>query len=303
MAVIPLRNRGKLDELSPMAKFVLTSYYKNQLDFAGFSDKYTVAHGDDIELERKVIDALINPVQLTSELKMITQRIYTNQVIVASSIDFLEGYAKRAIGLTIASKDFGFGDVRTSNNSGDIEGVVKNIRTVAKNAANNMAALVAQGYSAAKQTYLIGLADALETDNAGQNSKMDDRHKLVSENHVAINNFWDSINDLCEVGKILYKDKTNENRPQYVVTTVLARMRSDAAKTAIIGSVAPKARLEFKPLGAGRKRVAKAGPKGDYAVKGITPGEYQGTLIVKGKPNVVKHVVVEVGGHVVENFA
>ena len=36
MAVIPLRNRGKLDELSPVAKFVLTSYYKNLLDFAVF---------------------------------------------------------------------------------------------------------------------------------------------------------------------------------------------------------------------------------------------------------------------------
>ena len=73
----------------------------------------------------------------------------------ASSIDFLEGYANRAIGLTIASKDFGFGDVRTSNNSGDIEGVVKNIRTEATNAANNMDTLVAKGYSDAKQTALI----------------------------------------------------------------------------------------------------------------------------------------------------
>ena len=302
MAVIPLRNRGKLDELSPVAKFVLTSYYKNQLDFLGFSPKYTVAHGDSIELERKVIDALINPVQFTSEMKLITLRIYTNQILVASSMDYLKGYADRAKGLTIASKDFGIGDVRTSNNSGDIEGVVKNIRIVAKNAANNMVALVAQGYSAAKQTALTDLADALENDNAGQNSKLDDRHKQISENHVAINNFWDSINDLCEVGKILYKAKTNENRPQYVVTTVLARMRNDAAKTAVIGNVAPKARLEFKPLTTGRKRVAKADTNGDYAVKGITPGEYQVTLIVKGKPNVVKHVVVEVGGHVVENF-
>ena len=302
MAVIPLRNRGRLDEMSPLAKFVLNSYNKNQLDFLDFSPKYTVLHGDSIELERKVIDALINPVQLTGELKMITQRIYSNQIAVAASMDFLEGYAKRATGLTIASKDFGFGKVRTANNSGDIEAVVKNIRTVATNAANNMAALVAQGYSAAKQTALKGLADTLENDNAGQNSKIDDRHKLVSENHIAINNFWDSINDLCEVGKILYKAKTNENRPQYVVTTVLARMRSDAAKTAITGIVPPKARLEFKPFGTGRKRVATAGPKGDYAVKAITPGEYQGTLIVKGKPNVIKNVVVEVGGHVVENF-
>ena len=303
MAVIPIKMNCKLDELSPVSRFVLTSYYKNQLDFAGFSSKYTVAHGDSIELERKVIEALINPVQYTSELKVITQRIYSNQNSAATYIDFLEGYAERAKGLTISSKDFGFGDVRTSNNSGDIEGVVRNIRTVAKNAANNMAALVTEGYSAAKQTALTDLADMLETDNAGQNSKIDDRHKLVSENHVAINNFWDKIVDLCDVGKRLYKAKTNENRPQYVMRTVLGRMRRDAAKTAVTGNVLPGARLEFKPLTTGRKRVAKAGPKGDYAVRGIAVGEYQATLIVKGKPNVIKHVVVETGGHVEENFA
>jgi len=302
MTVIPLKFRFRLDELSPLGLFVYNSFKKNQVAFEDYSPTYTVAYGTSIELKRKAIDALINPVQLTSELKIVTQSIYVNQIVVASSMDFLEGYADRAKGLTIASKDFGISKVRTANNSGDIEAVVKNIRTVAKNASKNLTALVAQGYSAAKQTALEGLADALEAENALQNSKLDDRRKLVTENHVAFNEYWDSINDLCDIGKRLYKAKTNEYRPQYVVQTVLGRMRSDAAKTAVIGIVPPGARLVFKPLTTGRKRVAKAGPKGDYAVKAIAVGEYQATLIVKGKPNVVKNVVVEVGGHVEENF-
>ncbi len=302
MAVIPLRIRCRLDELSPFGLFIYNSYVKNQAAFALFSIKYSVVYGDSVEVDRKAIDALINPVQLTSEMKVITQRIYANQVTVGSVIDYLEGYADRAKGLTIASKDFGFSKVRTANNSGDIEAVVKNIRTVAKNAANNMTALVAEGYSAAKQTALIALADTLETDNAGQNSKLDDHHTLVTENHVAINAYWDKVVDLCDVGKIVYKEKTNEFRPQYVIETVLGRMRSDAAKTAVIGTTDVGARIEFKPLTGGRKRVGKADAKGDYAVKGIAPGEYQATKIVKGKLPVVKIVVVEVGGHVVENF-
>lgn len=302
MTVIPLKFKFKLDELSPMGLFVYNSYKKNQPDFEAFSSKYTVAYGTNLELNRKAIEALLNPVSVTSELKVITQRIYSNQNVVATTIDFLEGYAERATGLTMASTDFGFGKVREANNSGDIEAVVKNIRIVGQNAAKNMAALTAQGYSAAKQTSLLALADTLEADNAGQNSKLDDRRDLVNNNHVAFNSYWDSINDLCDIGKRLYKDKTNENRPQYVVATVLGRMRSDAAKTAVTGNTDAGARIELKPLTTGRKRVAKADAKGDYAVKGIAVGEYQATKTVKGKPAVIKTVVVETGGHVVENF-
>lgn len=302
MAVIPLRTRCRINELSPFGLFVYNSYVKNQADFEVFSPIYTVLYGTNMELDRKAIDALINPVQMTGELKVITQRIYSNQVLVAKAIDFLEGYADRATGLTEASKDFGFSKVRQANNSGDIEAVVKNVRSVGQVADKNMAALTAEGYSAAKQTTLLGLADTLETENAAQNSKIDDRKSLVSDNHVAFNSYWDSINDLCDIGKKLYKEKTNENRDQYVVSTVLGRMRSDAAKTAVSGNTDARARIELKPLTTGRKRVGKADANGDYAIKGIAVGEYQATKTVKGKPAVVKTVVVESGAHVVENF-
>jgi len=302
MTVIKFKGRCRLDELSTLGLFVYNSFVKNQADFELFSQKYTVAYGTNIELNRKAIDALINPVQITGELKMITQSIYSNQIVLASAIDFLEGYADRATGLTVASKDFGFSKVRQANNSGDIEAVVKNVRSVGQVADKNMAALTAEGYSAAKQTTLLGLADTLETENAAQNSKIDDRKSLVSDNHVAFNSYWDSINDLCDIGKKLYKEKTNENRDQYVVSTVLGRMRSDAAKTAVSGNTDARARIELKPLTTGRKRVGKADANGDYAIKGIAVGEYQATKTVKGKPAVVKTVVVESGAHVVENF-
>ena len=80
-------------------------------------------------------------------------------------------------------------------------------------------------------------------------------------------------------------------------------MRNDAKKTKASGVVAPKAKIIYKPLLGGRTRVAYSKPDGSYAIAGIAPNEYMATLIVKGKPNVIKTVVVEVGGHVVENFA
>ena len=70
----------------------------------------------------------------------------------------------------------------------------------------------------------------------------------------------------------------------------------------ITGLVEPKARIEFKSLTGGRKRVTYANTKGEFDQKGIKAGEYLATKIVKGKPNVSKNVVIETGKSIVENF-
>lgn len=70
-------------------------------------------------------------------------------------------------------------------------------------------------------------------------------------------------------------------------------MRSDAAKTAVLGTADAVSEIVFKSLTGGRIRVAYA--KQEYSVNGIAIVEYQAVSIVKGKPNVVKNVLAEVG--------
>ena len=72
-------------------------------------------------------------------------------------------------------------------------------------------------------------------------------------------------------------------------------MRSDTAKTAVIGTADAVSEIVFKSLTGGRIRVAYVNAKQEYSVNSITIVEYQAISIVKGKPNVVKNVLVEVG--------
>ena len=304
MKKVKLKIASKIGEVPTVGSFLIASYNNDVAAFTDYSLDYTVGYGTNLELDRKAIEQLIFPKQITSELKVITGRIYSNQDQVVFNINQLEGYAKRASGLTVGYKDFGFSEVRKANRSGDIEGLVTALENVTQLAGNavNMAALTLKGYSAAKQTTLVGLMNSLETDNTAQNSKINDRAKLVEDNHVTINAFWDKLVDISDAGKRIFGTVSAEKNNQYVMQRVLGRMRNDAAKTAVLGVTEPKSRLEFKPLGGGRKRVAYANAKGEYKVPGIAVGEYQATKITKGKPNVVKNVVVETGGHVVENF-
>ena len=302
MVVLKLRFRARLNELSPLTLFVTNSFVKNQTEFEAFSPKYDETYAATIEAKRKLVDKLINPIQLTGELKVITRSIYSDQTTVSKIIGLLQGYAKRATGLSIDAKDFGFGAVRKSNNSGDIEGLVKNMRIVGLNAKKNLVVLTAVGYSAAKLTAYDLLTNGLETNNAAQNSKEEERRNLVSDNHLLLNELWEMVSDIADAGKRIYNTKADVNRESYVISTVLGKMRNDALKTAISGIVAPKGKIVLKPLLGGRKRVINANPKGVYDKKGIKPGEYFATLYVKGVEVSSKDVKIETGVSVVEDF-
>ena len=298
---IPVR----LDEVITFGSFVLASYVTNLSDFTDYSSEYTAAYGTAVGNELKLVSGLIVPKQLNSELKVITQRIYLNQATVATSMNLLEGYINRAVGLTIAAKDFGIKAVRKSNRSGDIEGLGTALDNLNKNVKVpvNMTALIAKGYSAAKEIAFETLISSLKGDNTAQNSKINEREVLVKNNHVAVNTIWAKINDICDAGKRIYSKGADESKKQFTISTIKKRMRNDAKKTGVSGATnEPKARIEFKPLTVGRKRVVTTSTKGAYDLKGITPGEYLATLIVKGKPDVNAHVVIETVVNVVENF-
>ena len=95
MVFLKLRFRARLNELSPLALFMTNSFVKNQSDFEVFSPKYDDTYAATVEAKRKEVDKIINPIQLTGELKVITRNIYSAQTTVSKTIGLLQGYAKR----------------------------------------------------------------------------------------------------------------------------------------------------------------------------------------------------------------
>ena len=304
MPIIALKIPTRQDELTTLGAFVLVAYKIDLSKFTDFSPDYTVLHGTEIETEMKAIDLLVNPKVTTAELKVITKRIYINQDIVVTTLSLLEGYINRAVGLTIDPKDFGISDARKSNRSGDIEALVTNMETISKNVNDpiNKVALAAKGYTDVKQTAFEALTKSLKDDNTSQNSKINAHSLLVKNNHVAFNNLWVKLNDICDAGKRIFLKGAAEKKNQYTVSVLKGRMRNDALKTEISGNVAPKGRIELKPLTGGRKRVINADPKGVYSQKGIKPGDYLAKLIVNGVVMSSKDVKIVTGVNLVENF-
>ena len=302
MPYIKIIARVKVGELPTFGATVTNSLALDYEDFTNFSPKYDAAYLAKIQMDKKDIEALINPVQLIGELKIITRRIYTNQNQVSNEMNYLEGYVSLTKNLKVGAADFGFHAVRVANNSGDIEGVVSGLKLVTKIAGDNIILLTASGFTPAKLAALVALMNNLDVDNVSQTGKLNERKRLVETNHVVINDYWNELVSICKIGKIIQKPVSQAKMDEYIISTVTARLRNDAKKTKISGAIPKGSKIEFKPLLNGRKRVVYAKPDCTYEITGIEPNEYMANLIVNGLVTASKNLVVESGNPLVENF-
>ena len=310
MAPVVLKIQCRVEELPVLGGFVLSSMQGSLADFTGFSPDYNAAFMTTANADLATIEGLINPKQLTKELKVITKRIYANQTLLRSKIDFLEGYINRATGLTMDKKDFGISEVRKKNNSGDIEGLIGAMSFLITNVsiATNLTALTAKGYSNAQNTALIALKDAFKADNIAQNNKVNDRNNKVIANYAKLNAFWDKVMDINDAGKRIYKATAPNRLDDFTMAKLKARIRQERNNTRFEGvvtsggSALKGASVELKPLAGGRRRVTKTKATGAFEIISMEAGDYTVTVSATGKTSVTDEITIVTGTPLQMNF-
>ena len=303
MAPVVLRIQCRVEELPVLGGFVLSSMQGSLADFTAFSPDYNAGFMTTANADMVAIEALINPKQLTKELKVITKRIYTNQASLRSKIDFLEGYINRTTGLTMDKKDFGISEVRKKNNSGDIEGLIGAMAFLITNVniATNLTALTAKGFTSAQNTALMTLKDAFKNDNIGQNNKVNDRNNKVIANYGKLNAFWDKIMDVSDAGKRIYKATAPNRLDDFTMSKLKARIRQERNNTRFegvvmsVGVAVKGANIELKPLAGGRRRVTKTKATGAFEITSMEAGDYTVIVSATGKTSVADEITIVTG--------
>jgi hypothetical protein len=310
MTPIVAKFKCRIEELPALGGFLLSSMQGSLADFTAFSPDYNAAFMTTANADLATLEALINPKQLTKELKVITKRIYTNQTNLRSKIDFLEGYINRASGLTLDKKDFGISEVRTKNNNGDIEGLIGALSFLIGNVsiATNLTALTAKGYSNTQNAALIALKDALKADNIAQNNKVNDRNNKVISNYGRLNAFWDKIVDISDAGKRIYKAAAPNRLDDFTMSKLKARIRQERNNTRFEGIVTNAglplkgAKVELKPLAGGRRRVATSKATGSFEITSMEAGDYNVTVSATGKTSVTDEITIITGTPLKSDF-
>lgn len=234
--------QGKHEELPPVAQFVLSSFNRDLLLFKDYSDEFDTTYATNFEAQITAVNDVVYPKTLTKQGKLVTERIATNIERLKDLNTLTESYVNRAgRALTIAPADFGCRDLRKKLNKGDVEGVITALRTLLKNIDSNLAALTAKGLKEATRTEMAALPATLTTDNTLQNDNIQARNKLVNENIGLFDALYDTVMDVCKVGKVIHQTITNtpERMGDFTVAVLLKRVRAERRKGGGGGDVPP----------------------------------------------------------------
>jgi hypothetical protein len=285
----PLNITCRIEEVPAIGGMIISSLESLLSDFTAYSPDYTPTYLTNIKGDLTTVEGLINPKQLTAELKIITNRIYSNQATLRLKIDLLEGYINRATALTIDKKDFGISALRTKNNNRDVEGTIAALSFLLTNVSNNMAALTAKGYTTAQNTALTTIQSQLKSDNIAQNNKINDRNNKVISNYGKINAFWAKLTDICDAGKRIYKSSAPNKVDDFTMAVLKRRVNQERTNTKFMGGITSGttplkgAKIEMLPLAGGRRRVATSKATGEYLVPSLIEGDYIVNVTASGK--------------------
>jgi len=316
MVTIELKITCRIEEVSPIGRFLLDSMNAGLVDFNNYSPDYNAAYVANGNAKLAAIEALIHPKLYTAEMMVITERIYGNMDALRGKIDFLEGYINRATGLTIGKKAFGIHEVRSANNRRDVEKLINKLDYLLGNVTNNFAALSAKGYTTAQHTALSTIKTDLYNDNAAQNTKINDRNNKVTANHGLINEFWVILTDISDAGKRIYKSIAKNKVDDFTIAELKRRIRQEQKKNKFTGVVTVSAppppegeegdttkagivfgdvSVELIPVTVGRRRVTKSNAKGIFEIKSLTEGEYLANFTAKDADSKSFGIVIEKG--------
>ncbi len=298
----------RIEELPSIGGFLIASLQTDIDAFSNFSPDFGEDYFAAATEQLLAVTALIQPRTITAELKVITLRMYQNMNDLGPQIDFLQGYIKRTTGLTVAAADFGISAIRQANKNGDVEALIDALSYTLNLATNatNAPLLLAKGFTNTRRDALLDIKTQLAADNILQNVKLNERNNLVTGNYAAINNFWKTLMDISDTGKIIFRNSNKKD--DYTVAQLLRRIRNENTRNRFTGTITSagsplnQANIELVPIAGGRRRTTKSKATGLFEIKNIVEAEYIVNVTANGKVAQTTTITATSGQTVTQNF-
>jgi hypothetical protein len=217
----------KDEELIIIAGFILFALKRDFADFVTFLPKlFNSEYIPKLESKIIVVNNLINPQAETVELKNTTARLYAAMDGLLEPADRVIGYIKFTKGaVPISAKDFGLTALKQKIRIKDAEGVLKNLRTIDANLQKYREPLTEQGLTDDVIAKFTAAVEPIETDNQRQFEIVDNRKRIAHENVNLLNDLYNNIVEVCNVGKNLYKGKDSLKVQDYTFTALRKKVR------------------------------------------------------------------------------
>jgi len=162
-------------------------------------------------------------------LKNLTARLYNRIKTSRNLIGKIEYFVKRAKGqLDIQYVDFGFKLLRASISSKNVEGILANAQALFNNVVRNHETLLNFGYKIELSDSLENLITTIRSENQEQNILIGEKEAQTIERNNLLNNLWMHISEVCEAGKLIFKENEPEKVKDYTYSELKKRVRHGA---------------------------------------------------------------------------
>ena len=224
--ITPRSYNCKDEELPIVCGFVAISLERDLNDFAHYSpvfdSNYVVVYNEKIN----VVQELIQPKSETVELKLITEHTYSTLNAMIEPINHVEGYLQLASKtVPISASDFGTVQLRKSIRKHDVENVLMQLRTVNANLAKYKNELMAKGLTDTLMAKFAEGATLLADDKKKKFAVISNRAALVQNNQSLLNELYDQMTEICNIGKVLYKLTDKAKLKDYTFTHLMKQVR------------------------------------------------------------------------------
>jgi len=225
-SISPRSYSCKDEELPVVCGFAAISLNRDLNDFSAFSPKFNAAYVSDYKSKIELVQDLVQPKSETVELKLITERMYATLDSLIAPLNYVDGYLKLA-GKTvpISAADFGLTQLRKSIRSRDVENVLQLIHTVETNLAKYNAQLSVVGLTDTTSNKFPEAGSLLSIDKNKKYELVSNRMALVQNNLGALNELNDQLSEICNIGKILYKQTDKAKLKDYTFTQLMKQVR------------------------------------------------------------------------------
>lgn len=308
MATTPLIITVKIEEVTPIGKFIIDAFERDLAPITAKYTKYNAALLAKLKTDHTAVNQLINPQLITGKIAKLTSDIYTALNPLLGLLDIVEGYIDIAQGLSVAPSYFGISAVRKAKNNGDIEAIADKLKTLLQVINENKAALTAEGLTPADITALQSIQDTIVNTKAARALLEREKQSLIDNNHIAINDFWASLLDICDKAKRVFKSTDPVKLPDYTMTSLKQKVSKTLQLNGIKGKVQSKGKLiasavvELLPLEAGRRRTHKTKTDGLYEIGSVTAGPYLVNITAKNYQTLTQNITIENGVLLEQDF-
>lgn len=213
----------RIEEITPLGDFVLTSYARDFDVIKGRFPKLDEAFKDGFVAKLAFVKKLESRLVLTEEQKGITAALYAAANSLNEELNFLSNYFSDArLNAGIIS------DLKNDLFKNNIEGGLLKIEALEQFVTTHKAALTEQGMPEDYANILEDYKVSLEKKNNNQNDLLNHRRELTSRNNGHYEELLKMLRQITRKGKLIFRGTVYQD--EYTTTKVVSRMRAPKRK-------------------------------------------------------------------------